>query len=117
MTMIKVKVSVSIPADVLDAVDRKAKRVRGETRSSVMADWLRKAAQREAQLEYEEEVVRYYESLTDEERAEQEAESEAWSKAAIQGLAESERAHRSSRRRPKLKSHRSPARKAAGSRR
>src|SRR5262245_62057727 len=65
----KMKISISLDSDVLDAVDRRATRDR-TTRSAVMEQWLRGAA-RQAELQrLEEETAAYYDALTPAEKAE-----------------------------------------------
>ena len=65
----KTKVSISLDADVLEAVDRRAKREK-TTRSAVIEQWLRGAA-RQAELQrLEEETAAYYDSLTPAEKRE-----------------------------------------------
>jgi metal-responsive CopG/Arc/MetJ family transcriptional regulator len=79
----KTKISISLDADVLDAVDRRATREK-TTRSAVMEQWLRGAA-RQAELQrLEEETAAYYDSLTPAEKAEDAAIAEASSRAAQQ---------------------------------
>src|SRR6185436_670200 len=64
----KTKISISLDADVLDAVDRRAAREK-TTRSAVMEQWLRGAA-RQAELQrLEEETAAYYDALTPQEKA------------------------------------------------
>src|SRR5215467_7315759 len=77
----KTKISISLDADVLEAVDRRAKREK-TTRSAVMEQWLRGAA-RQAELQrLEEETAAYYDSLTPAERREDAAIGAALSRAA-----------------------------------
>ncbi|HEY5452159.1 MAG TPA: ribbon-helix-helix protein, CopG family [Polyangia bacterium] len=76
----KTKISISLDADVLDAVDRRAAKQR-TTRSAVMEQWLRGAA-RQAELQrLEEETAAYYDALTPAEKAEDAALAEASSRA------------------------------------
>jgi metal-responsive CopG/Arc/MetJ family transcriptional regulator len=77
----KTKISISLDADVLDAVDRRAKRNK-ITRSAVMEQWLRSAARQVEMQRLEEETAAYYDSLTPAERAEDAAIAEASSRAA-----------------------------------
>ena len=76
----KVKVSVTLSADVLDAVDRSA-RASG-SRSSVMDQWLRIAARSEVERDLERATVEYYLGLSPGERTEDAAISLAAGKAA-----------------------------------
>jgi hypothetical protein len=63
MTARKIKVSVSLDADLLQVVDRAAAR-EGTTRSALLERWLRNS-QRQATLpRLEEETATYYDSLT-----------------------------------------------------
>ena len=76
----KTKISISLDAGVLDAVDRRAAREK-TTRSAIMEQWLRGGA-RQAELQrLEEETAAYYDSLTPEEKAEDAALAEASSRA------------------------------------
>jgi metal-responsive CopG/Arc/MetJ family transcriptional regulator len=65
----KMKISVSLDADVLEAVDRRAARNK-TTRSAVMEQWLRSAARQVELQRLEEETAAYYDSLTPAERRE-----------------------------------------------
>jgi len=68
MESMKTKISVSVDADVLEAVDRRAAKEK-TTRSAVVEQWLRGAA-RQAELQrLEEETAAYYDALTPEEKA------------------------------------------------
>ena len=64
---VKVKVSVSIDADVLGVVDGQAAS-EGTTRSAVMERWLRQVSRRAAAARLGEETAAYYDSLTSAER-------------------------------------------------
>ena len=76
----KTKVSISLDADVLEAVDSRAKREK-TTRSAVMEQWLRGAA-RQAELQrLEEETAAYYDSLTPAEKREDAALAKASTRA------------------------------------
>lgn len=64
----KTKISISLDAEVLAAVDRRAAREK-TTRSAVMEQWLRGAG-RQAELQrLEEETAAYYDALTPQEKA------------------------------------------------
>ena len=65
----KVKLSISLSADVLAAVDREARK-RSEPRSAVIEGWLRTAARESAEASLASEVIAYYNTLTAEERRE-----------------------------------------------
>jgi hypothetical protein len=80
----KLKVSLTLSADVVALVDRDARRHDG-TRSGVIEQWLRRAASASAQREIEDATVAYYRSLRGagrDERAEEEALSKGLSSAA-----------------------------------
>jgi metal-responsive CopG/Arc/MetJ family transcriptional regulator len=77
----KVKISISLDADLLGIVDRRAAE-EGATRSAVMELWLRQASHRSKLARLEEETARYYEALTDVEREEDAALAAASSRAA-----------------------------------
>jgi MoxR-like ATPase len=59
----KVKISVSLDAEVLDALDRAAAN-EGATRSAVMERWLRQVSRRSSAARLEEETATYYDRLT-----------------------------------------------------
>ena len=80
--MNKVKVSVTVSADVLARVDRHAARRRGATRSQIIEEWLRRGARVQAQQDLESEIVAYYDGLTAEQRAEDAAIATATARAA-----------------------------------
>ena len=58
----KVKISVSLDAALVDAVDRRAAR-EGTTRSAVMEQWLKRASGQAALARLEEETAAYYDAL------------------------------------------------------
>src|SRR3954469_14759546 len=68
MTARKLKVSLTISADVLALVDRDARR-RHDTRSAVVEHWLRRAASASVEKEIEDATTAYYQSLRHDERA------------------------------------------------
>jgi hypothetical protein len=59
----KVKISVSLDAAVVDAVDRRAAR-EGTTRSAVMEQWLKRASGQAALTRLAEETAAYYDALS-----------------------------------------------------
>jgi metal-responsive CopG/Arc/MetJ family transcriptional regulator len=77
----KLKVSLTLSADVVALVDRHARR-RKNTRSGVVEQWLRRAAATSAEQQIEEATAAYYRSLRGDERAEEDAMSRALSAAA-----------------------------------
>jgi len=81
MTATKLKVSLTISADLLELVDRDARR-RNDTRSAVVEQWLRRAANATLEKEIEDATTAYYQSLRGNERAEDEALARGLSKAA-----------------------------------
>ena len=64
----KTKVSISLDAEVLEAVDRRAAKEH-TTRSAIMEQWLRGAARQVELQRLEEETAAYYDSLTPAEKA------------------------------------------------
>jgi metal-responsive CopG/Arc/MetJ family transcriptional regulator len=79
----KVKISVTIDADLLSEIDRYAENSDDQTRSSVIEAWLRKAARREAATQLEHETIAYYRSLS----LAQHKEDDTWSEAASRHFA------------------------------
>ena len=77
----KVKVSVSIGADVLGVVDGQAAR-EGTTRSAVMERWLRQSSRTNAANRLAEDTAAYYDGLTDPDKQDDAAWSAASSAAA-----------------------------------
>ena len=65
----KLKVSISLDAGLLDAVDRRAAAEK-TTRSAIMERWLRNASRQANLQRLEEEMAAYYDALTPGERAE-----------------------------------------------
>lgn len=66
MQGLRVKVSLSLPPDLVARIDRVA-RAESRSRSRVVERWLRRAAREGAHRELEEATIAYYESLTPEE--------------------------------------------------
>jgi metal-responsive CopG/Arc/MetJ family transcriptional regulator len=77
----RVKISVSLPRDLVARMDRTA-RVEARSRSRVLEGWLRATARESAAREVEAATVEYYESLTATDRHEDEAMAAASSAAA-----------------------------------
>jgi hypothetical protein len=77
----KVKISISLDADLLGIVDRRAAE-EGATRSAVMERWLRQVSHRNKLARLEEETASYYDALTESERQEDASWAAASSKAA-----------------------------------
>lgn len=65
----KLKISISLDAGLLDAVDRRAAAEK-TTRSAVMEQWLRNASRQADLRRLEDETAAYYDALTPGERAE-----------------------------------------------
>jgi metal-responsive CopG/Arc/MetJ family transcriptional regulator len=63
MTARKIKVSVSLDADLLQVVDKAAAR-EGTTRSELLERWLRDGQRRANVMRLQEETATYYDSLT-----------------------------------------------------
>ena len=69
----KLKISISVDAALLDAVDRRAAKEK-TTRSAIMERWLRTASRHADLQRLEEETASYYDALTPGE----EADDDAW---------------------------------------
>jgi metal-responsive CopG/Arc/MetJ family transcriptional regulator len=78
---VKLKLSVTLSEDLVSRLDRESRR-RGTTRSATLEGWLRGAARQSAEREIEEATVRYYESLTEGERRDDEQLARGLSRAA-----------------------------------
>jgi metal-responsive CopG/Arc/MetJ family transcriptional regulator len=65
----KLKISISLDADLLDVVDRRAAKEK-TTRSAIMEQWLRSASRQADLQRLEEETAAYYDALTPREKAE-----------------------------------------------
>jgi hypothetical protein len=81
MTARKLKISLTISADLLALVDQDARR-RNETRSGVVEHWLRRAASANVERDIADATNAYYQSLRRDERAEDEALARGLSKTA-----------------------------------
>lgn len=77
----KLKISVTVAADLLAGIDRKAAAA-GGNRSAVIERLLRRAARDEALARLEEDTAAYYDGLTEHERADDEAVARASARAA-----------------------------------
>ena len=78
----RVKISISLPADLVADVDRRAKALPSGGRSGVIESWLRRGARAQAAADLEQAVVAYYSALSEEELADDAALSRALSAAA-----------------------------------
>ena len=81
MSTPRVKISVSLPRDLVARIDRAA-RAEARSRSRVLEGWLRASSRERAARELEAATIAYYESLTPEDRREEEAIASASSTAA-----------------------------------
>jgi metal-responsive CopG/Arc/MetJ family transcriptional regulator len=77
----KLKVSLTLSADLLALVDRDARRGNG-TRSGVIEQWLRRAASSNLEHEIDQATAAYYRSLRGDDRTEDESLSRSLSDAA-----------------------------------
>ncbi len=77
----KLKVSVTLSADILELVDRDARR-RSDTRSGVIEQWLRRAVSASVAKEIDDATAAYYLALRSDERAEDTELARGLSKAA-----------------------------------
>ena len=77
----RVKISVSLPRDLVARIDRAA-RAEARSRSRVLEGWLGASARERAARELEAATIAYYESLTPEDRREEDAIGSASSTAA-----------------------------------
>jgi metal-responsive CopG/Arc/MetJ family transcriptional regulator len=78
---LRVKISVSLPSDLVARLDQAA-RSEARARNRVLKTWLRTAARGEAARDVEAGTIAYYQSLTAEERREEQAMASAFSAAA-----------------------------------
>ena len=81
MSTSRVKISVSLPRDLVARIDRAA-RAEARSRSRVLELWLSASARERAARELEAATIAYYESLTPEDRREEDAIGTASSEAA-----------------------------------
>jgi metal-responsive CopG/Arc/MetJ family transcriptional regulator len=77
----RVKVSVSLPAELVARVDREARGRPGSSRSAVVEQWLRQGARLKAEDDLRAAVIAYYRELMPEEKVEEEALARALSRA------------------------------------
>jgi metal-responsive CopG/Arc/MetJ family transcriptional regulator len=78
----KARVTITLSRDVLRLVDRAAEKEDGSSRSAVIERYLRRAIRGAAEGEIARDTIAYYRSLSEEERSEEEALSEALGDAA-----------------------------------
>jgi metal-responsive CopG/Arc/MetJ family transcriptional regulator len=96
----RIKISVSLPRDLVARIDRAA-RAEARSRSRVLEGWLRATARASAARELEEATIAYYQAVTSEERREGEAIAAASSRAARRLRVDDAPEPRSPRRRKK----------------
>lgn len=77
----RIKISVSLPRDLVARIDSVA-RAEARSRSRVLEGWLRATSRDRAARELEAATIAYYESLTADDRREEEAMGRAASRAA-----------------------------------
>ena len=82
MKQAKAKLSITLAPDLVRQLDRAVRARRGATRSSVIEEWLRRAARMAVAERLRSETIAYYESLSSHERAEEEAMARASSRGA-----------------------------------
>ena len=70
--MAKLKLSVTLPPDLVARIDRAAGRMPGGSRSAVIERWLREASRQEARRALAQATVDYYERLSTAARADDE---------------------------------------------
>ena len=78
----RVKISVSLPADLVADVDRRARALPSGGRSGVIETWLRRGARVQAESELREAVVAYYSARSEDEVADDDELSRSLSVAA-----------------------------------
>jgi Arc/MetJ-type ribon-helix-helix transcriptional regulator len=87
----KAKVTVSLDADLLAAVDERVKQGEARSRSAVVEDILRQWRQEELQKQLERDIEAYYLSMTEEEKEEDRRWAEFAARAAAQAWEEDEK--------------------------
>jgi hypothetical protein len=93
----RVKISISLPADLIADVDRRAKTLQSGGRSRVIETWLRRGSRAQAEADLRGAVVAYYAGRTVQEAAEDEALSRALSAASRRLVIDDERPGRPAR--------------------
>ena len=68
----RIKISVSLPRDLVARIDRAA-RAEARSRSRVLEGWLQAAARENAAQELERATIAYYQTMTSEDRVEDDA--------------------------------------------
>ena len=72
MKTTRTRVTVSLPADLVQLIDRCTRELK-ETRSGLVEDWLRRASRQYRQRVLDDEITEYYGSRSDAERDEDDA--------------------------------------------
>jgi metal-responsive CopG/Arc/MetJ family transcriptional regulator len=96
----RIKISVSLPRDLVARIDRAA-RAESRSRSRVLERWLRVTAREGAARELEAATIAYYQTMTSEDGAEDEAIAAASARAARRLRVDDSPHSRSPRRRKK----------------
>ncbi len=96
----RIKISVSLPRDLVARIDRAA-RAEARSRSRVLEGWLRATARENAARELEQATIAYYQTMTSEDRGEDEAIAAASSRGARRLRIDDSTESRSPRRRKK----------------
>lgn len=78
----RIKVSITLAPDLVRSIDRARKKRPGESRSSVIEEWLRRGAHQDVEERLRAETIAYYRSLSDAETREGAALARASSRAA-----------------------------------
>ena len=73
----RVRVTVTLPPDLVSRVDDEARRSASASRSSVVERWLRSGSRRQSEHALETATIAYYAALTEDDRAEDAALSAA----------------------------------------
>jgi len=96
----RIKISVSLPRDLVARIDRAA-RAEARSRSRVLEGWLQAAARENAAQELERATIAYYQTMTSDDRGEDDAIAAASSRVARRLRVDDSPESRSPRRRKK----------------
>jgi metal-responsive CopG/Arc/MetJ family transcriptional regulator len=96
----RIKISVSLPRDLVARIDRAA-RAEARSRSRVLEGWLQTTARDNAARELEQATIAYYQAMTSEDRVEDDAIAAASSRVARRLRVDESPESRSPRRRKK----------------
>src|SRR5687768_3908813 len=97
--IVKARVTVTISQGLLAKVDRAARQRPGASRSSVIEEWLRSAAEQDARRALDQAIAEYYEGMSAGERAE----DAEWAHFSTRSFAVRESKAKYSRSRPRKK--------------